>query len=179
MPLLESVGIRFMISEAHVDIDIIKDPYLPTLRGLSSNCSPWPVVKGWLKPTLVDLKIRPYYSSFAPPVTEWVEILRSLPSLKSLSLSRVLGPVEMDSDVYRREPDRLACLPCLQELRLDVTEVEELDACAYLVHHIEAPWQTKTTITSEVTEDHVSNGSTLPHHKFLFSTLALWATNAL
>lgn len=130
------------------------DPHLPALTALCCTASPWPVVKTWMKPTLVVLRVvgrgNPY--SIRPPVEDWIDVLHSLTKLEVLILDHALARHTAGIGYMYRELERSFDLPHLQHLELRAGGNLSLNACAHLARYIHYPWQTHVEIELHLDE---------------------------
>ena len=180
LPLLRRVDVYFASTlELRESLGTLMSLGLPALTDLTTNCSPWPIVKSWIKPTLVSLTVNGTSDeSEGPAATEWIDVLRSLRSLKVLSLTYALGTTELSREDCHHTPGRPVCLPFLETVELYVDRPDLLDGCAYLMHHIDSPWHTDVRIVLWLDDDDELL-TALPDYKWFFSSLASRTTNAL
>ncbi|GJE90059.1 F-box protein [Phanerochaete sordida] len=150
LPLAIELDVHFGDFGVSRDLDEITNPSLPALKRLTSNFVRWPVLKTWMVPTLVHLEISGYGHLHTTSLSDWIDALRPLSSLQTLSLRNTFDHLALDEDTANAPPSPEPIhLPFLRTLRLVALPQTALSACISLAEHIVSPWYTEVKIEAQ------------------------------
>lgn len=150
LPLVETLDVHFGDFGASQDLNGITNPSLPVLKRFTSNFVRWPVLKTWMVPTLVHLEISGHDHLHTTSLADWIDALRPLSSLQSLSLSNTFDQMLLAEGIAGVSSSQTPInLPFLRTLRLVAHTQSSLGPCASLLEHIVSPWSTEVKIEAQ------------------------------